>query len=78
MPSFRSFPATTILLEVSLSSITSPTPICLLLMTFSVTRDHFRQGVLKNLKGAGETTWDYEDALGGGMMDLSRLDIWGG
>ena len=30
------------------------------------------------MKGAGEPTWDYEDALGGGMMDLSRLDIWGG
>jgi len=41
-------------------------------------RDHFLQGVLKNMKGAGEPTWDYEDALGGGMMDLSRLDIWGG
>ncbi|KAF8551880.1 hypothetical protein OG21DRAFT_217138 [Imleria badia] len=41
-------------------------------------RDHFRQGVLKNMKGAGEPTWDYEDALGGGMMDLSRRDIWGG
>jgi hypothetical protein len=41
-------------------------------------RDHFLQGVLKNMKGVGEPTWDYEDALGGGMMDLSRLDIWGG
>jgi len=41
-------------------------------------RHHFRQGVLKNMKGAGETTWDYDDALGGGMIDLSRLDIWGG
>jgi hypothetical protein len=41
-------------------------------------RDHFLQGVLKNMKGASEPTWDYEDALGGGMMDLSRLDIWGG
>ncbi|KAI0246009.1 hypothetical protein BJV78DRAFT_1258519 [Lactifluus subvellereus] len=40
--------------------------------------DHFLQGVLKDMKGAGEPTWDYEDALGGGMMDLSRLDIWGG
>jgi len=30
------------------------------------------------MKGAGETTWDYEDALCGGVMDLSRLDIWGG
>jgi hypothetical protein len=25
--------------------------------------DHFLQGVLKNMKGAGEPTWDYEDAL---------------
>ena len=41
-------------------------------------RDHFLQGVLKNMKGAGEPTWDYEDALGDGMMDLSRRDIWGG
>jgi|SRR5712675_520099 len=41
-------------------------------------RDHFLQGVLKNMKGAGEPTWDHEDALGGGMMDLSRRDIWGG
>lgn len=41
-------------------------------------RDHLLQGVLKNMKGAGEPTWDYEDALGDGMMDLSRSDIWGG
>jgi hypothetical protein len=41
-------------------------------------RDHFLQGVLKNMKGTGEPTWDYEDALGGGIMDLSRLDTWGG
>ena len=41
-------------------------------------RDHFRQAMLKNMKGAGEPTWDYEDALGDGMMDLSRRDIWGG
>jgi hypothetical protein len=26
-------------------------------------RDHFFQCVLKNMKGAGEPTWDYEDAL---------------
>jgi hypothetical protein len=41
-------------------------------------RDHFLQGVLKNMKGTGEPTWYYEDAIGGGMMDLSRLDLWGG
>ena len=40
-------------------------------------RDHFLQGVLKNMKGAGEPTWDYEDALGDGRMDLSS-DIWVG
>ena len=41
-------------------------------------RDHFLQAVLKNMKGAGEPTWDYEDALGGGSVDLSRIDLWGG
>jgi hypothetical protein len=41
-------------------------------------RDHFRQCVLKNMKGIWDTTWDYEDALGDGSMDLSRDDIWGG
>ncbi|KIJ13060.1 hypothetical protein PAXINDRAFT_117504 [Paxillus involutus ATCC 200175] len=40
-------------------------------------RDHFTQGVLKNMKAAAEPAWDYEDALGGGMMDLSRQDLWG-
>jgi hypothetical protein len=39
--------------------------------------DHFMQGVLKGMKGAAEPTWDYEDALGDGMIDLSRQDIWG-
>lgn len=39
-------------------------------------RDHFLQGVLKNMKGTGEPNWDYEEALS--SMDLSRLDIWGG
>ncbi|KAF8215823.1 hypothetical protein K438DRAFT_1560653 [Mycena galopus ATCC 62051] len=38
-------------------------------------RDHFLQGVLKNMKGSGEPGWDYEDALGD-RVDLSRLDIW--
>lgn len=41
-------------------------------------RDHFLQAVLKNMKGAGEPSWDFEDALGDGSMDLSRQDIWGG
>jgi len=40
--------------------------------------DHFLQCVLKNMKGTGEPTWDYKDALGGGIMDLLRLDIRGG
>ena len=41
-------------------------------------RDHFLQAVLKNMKGVGEPNWDYEDALGGGSVDLSRMDLWGG
>ena len=38
-------------------------------------RDHFIQCVLKNMKGAEEPTWDHEDALGDGSVDLSR-DVW--
>jgi hypothetical protein len=34
-------------------------------------QDHFLQGVLKNMKDAGEPTWDYL----GGRMDLSN-DLW--
>lgn len=41
-------------------------------------RDHFFQGVLKNMKGVGEPAWDHEDALGDGALDLSRQEIWGG
>lgn len=41
-------------------------------------RDHFHQCVLNKMKGGGETRWDYYEALGDGMLDLSRLDIWGG
>jgi hypothetical protein len=40
-------------------------------------RDHFLQGVLKNMKGAGEPNWDYEDAFDDGRIDMSR-DIWKG
>lgn len=40
-------------------------------------RDHFLQGVLKHVKGAGEPTWDYEDAFSDGGFDLSRQEIWG-
>jgi len=40
-------------------------------------RDHFLQGILKHMKGAGEPTWDYEDTFGDGAFDLSRRQIWG-
>ena len=30
------------------------------------------------MKGAPESTWDYEDALGDGSMDLSKHELWGG
>ena len=40
-------------------------------------RDQFLQCVLKNMKGVAEPTWDYEDALGGGSIDLSNMNIWG-
>lgn len=40
-------------------------------------RDHFLQGVLRHMKGAGEPTWDYEDAFSDGGFDLSRHEIWG-
>ncbi|KAK2459286.1 hypothetical protein APHAL10511_008707 [Amanita phalloides] len=40
-------------------------------------RDHFLQCVLKHMKGAGEPTWDYEDAFGDGAFDLSNQDLWG-
>jgi hypothetical protein len=38
-------------------------------------RDHFLQCVLKNMKGAASLTWDHEDALGGGSVDLSE-EVW--
>ncbi|KAF8738560.1 hypothetical protein AX14_011042 [Amanita brunnescens Koide BX004] len=41
-------------------------------------RDHFHQCVLNKMKGEGEPRWDYDRALGDGMLDLSRSDIWGG
>ena len=40
--------------------------------------DHFHQCVLNKMKGEGEPRWDHYQALGDGMLDLSRLDIWGG
>lgn len=40
-------------------------------------RDHFLQGVLKYIKGAGEPTWDHEDVFGDGGFDLSRQEVWG-
>jgi len=34
--------------------------------------------VLKNVKGVGEPTWDYElESSEGGKFDLSRRDVWG-
>ena len=30
------------------------------------------------MKGVGEPVWDFEEALGDGMIDLRRSDIWGG
>ena len=38
-------------------------------------RAHFLQGVLKNMNGAGEPTWDCEDAFGDGILDLSMSDV---
>ncbi|KAF8531012.1 hypothetical protein JB92DRAFT_3139171 [Gautieria morchelliformis] len=40
-------------------------------------KDHFLQGVLKHMKGAGEPTWDYEEAFDGGRVDLSN-NVWSG
>ena len=40
--------------------------------------DHFMQGLLKHMKGAGESAWtyeDYNDAFGDG--NLSNHRIWG-
>ena len=38
-------------------------------------RDHFLQGVLKNMKGSGEPNWDHEEALegGGGSVEAGHL-----
>ena len=34
--------------------------------------------MLKNVKGVGEPTWDYElESSEGGKFDLSRHDVWG-
>ncbi|KAF8323479.1 uncharacterized protein EI90DRAFT_3076774 [Cantharellus anzutake] len=41
-------------------------------------RDMYPSMTSCNMKGAGEPTWDHEDALGDGIMNLSRWDIWGG
>ncbi|EDR14707.1 uncharacterized protein LACBIDRAFT_305635 [Laccaria bicolor S238N-H82] len=46
-------------------------------LIFYVCKNHFFQCVLKNMKGAGEPTSDYEDALGDGGFDSSRQDFWG-
>lgn len=42
--------------------------------------DHFMQGILKHMKGAGEVGWtyeDYDDAFGDGSFNLSNLKTWG-
>lgn len=41
--------------------------------------DHFLNCVMKNMKGVGESDWDFEDTglVGnGGTMDLSQTDVW--
>ncbi|KAI0693931.1 hypothetical protein C8T65DRAFT_667437 [Cerioporus squamosus] len=40
-------------------------------------RDHFLQGLLKHVKGAGEQRWDYEHTFGTGAFDLSENAVWG-
>jgi hypothetical protein len=59
-------------LPLQLNHITDPTirPLDELL------RDHFLQGLLKHVKGAGEPTWDYDEAFGDGAFDLSRQELW--
>ena len=42
--------------------------------------DHFMQGLLKHMKGAGEVGWtyeDYDDALGDGSFNLFNIKTWG-
>ena len=42
--------------------------------------DHFMQGLLKHMKGAGESAWsyeDYDDAFGDHSFNLSNMNIWG-
>jgi len=39
--------------------------------------DHFLQGILKHMRGAGEPTWDNDDAFGNGGFNLSRKGVWG-
>ena len=40
-------------------------------------RDHFRQGLLKHVKGAGERQWNYAQTFGIGRFDLSDAAVWG-
>ncbi|RDX54567.1 hypothetical protein OH76DRAFT_977030 [Lentinus brumalis] len=40
-------------------------------------RDHFLQGLLKHVKGAGERRWDYAQTFGAGCFDLSECAVWG-
>lgn len=42
--------------------------------------DHFMQGLLKHMKGAGDVGWtyeDYDDAFSDGSFNLSNSKIWG-
>ncbi|KDQ19253.1 hypothetical protein BOTBODRAFT_102284, partial [Botryobasidium botryosum FD-172 SS1] len=40
--------------------------------------DHFHQGLLKHVKGAGEPSWDFEDTMGNSDdFDLYNVDVWG-
>ncbi|KAF9230291.1 hypothetical protein BU15DRAFT_35501, partial [Melanogaster broomeanus] len=42
--------------------------------------DHFMQGLLTHMKGAGQSVWpyeDYDDAFGEGSFNLSDSMIWG-
>lgn len=40
--------------------------------------DHFKQGLLKHMKGPGEPAWSYEDCEDAfGDLNLSNMNIWG-
>jgi hypothetical protein len=39
-------------------------------------RDHFLQCVWKNMEGVSEPVWDFEEAVGDGIIDQWRSDTW--